>query len=96
MWYGDFRQNSRNKTRPNTPVESKERARTGMPTSLVLSDMGLCTVIGKTDRDASGYKIEPSVLSTMHRLRTWDFRTQIHPFSFLDSLAVAEIYKSYM
>src|SRR5215469_4347504 len=54
---------------------SNERARTGMPTSLASSDMGLSTVIGNTTRDASGNKIEPSVLSTMHRLRTWDFRT---------------------
>ena len=26
---------------------------------------------------ASGYEIKPSMLSTMHRLRTWDFRTQV-------------------
>ncbi|HET8685531.1 MAG TPA: hypothetical protein VFM18_02565, partial [Methanosarcina sp.] len=25
-----------------------------------------------------GYKIEPSMLSTMHRLRKWDFRTQVN------------------
>jgi transcription initiation factor TFIIB len=63
----------------DNPAEGiKERARTGMPTSLAFSDMGLSTVIGKTDRDASGYKIEQSVLSTMDRLRTWDFRTQVH------------------
>ena len=60
---------------------SNERARTGMPTSLAFSDMGLSTVIGKTDKDASGYKIEPSVLCTMHRLRTWDFRTQVRTSS---------------
>jgi hypothetical protein len=28
--------------------------------------MGLSTVIGKSNRDASGNKIEPSVLSTMN------------------------------
>jgi transcription initiation factor TFIIB len=49
-----------------TAEEPKERTRTGMPTS----DMGLSTVIGKTNKDASGYKIEQSMLSTMHRLRT--------------------------
>src|SRR5215831_10720676 len=63
---------------PNTTELSKNRARTGMPNSLTSADMGLSTVIGKSDRDASGNKIEPSVLSTMHRLRTWDFRTQVH------------------
>jgi transcription initiation factor TFIIIB Brf1 subunit/transcription initiation factor TFIIB len=40
---------------PNTAEKSKERARTGMPTSLAFSDMGLSTVIGKINRDASGY-----------------------------------------
>jgi len=62
----------------NTTEESKKRVRTGMPTSLARSDMGLSTVIGKTDKDASGSKIEPSMCSTMHRLRTWDFRTQVY------------------
>jgi transcription initiation factor TFIIB len=57
---------------------AKDRIRTGMPTSLARSDMGLSTVIARTDKDASGYKIEPSMLSRMHRLRTWDFRTQVH------------------
>jgi transcription initiation factor TFIIB len=58
--------------------QSKDKMRTGIPTSLAQADMGLSTVIGKSNRDASGNKIEPSVLSTMHRLRTWDFRTQVH------------------
>jgi transcription initiation factor TFIIB len=40
-------------------AEAKERERTGMPPSLAHSYMGLSTVIGKTDKDASGYKIEP-------------------------------------
>ena len=61
----------------NSAEVSNERSGRGMPTSLAFSDMRLSTVIGNTDRDASGYKIEPSVLSTMHRLRTWDFRTQV-------------------
>jgi transcription initiation factor TFIIB len=65
-------------TFPNTTEVSKKRARTGMPNSLASADMGLSTVIGKSNRDASGNKIESSVLSTMYRLRTWDFRTQVH------------------
>ncbi|MGA9153423.1 MAG: TFIIB-type zinc ribbon-containing protein, partial [Candidatus Nitrosopolaris sp.] len=55
-----------------------EKARTGTPSSLARHDMGLFTVIGKTDRDASGGKLDPTVRSTMQRLRTWDFRTKIH------------------
>src|SRR5205807_8446722 len=35
-------------------------------------------VIGKENVDATKNKIEPSILSAMHRLRTWDFRTQVH------------------
>jgi transcription initiation factor TFIIB len=54
------------------------RARTGPPTSLASHDMGLATIVGKNDRDASGTKIDPSIRSTMQRLRTWDFRLQLH------------------
>jgi transcription initiation factor TFIIB len=53
----------------------KDRRRTGMPTSLAQADMGLSTVIS-SHKDAGGYEIEPSMASTMHRLRTWHFRTQ--------------------
>src|SRR5919197_5135592 len=53
------------------------RARTGAPTSLAGHDMGLATIIGKEDRDASGQKIDSSINSTMQRLRAWDFRVQL-------------------
>ena len=43
--------------------------------------MGLVTVIGKTNRDASGQKMDESMRSTMQRLRTWDSRIQIHSSS---------------
>ncbi len=58
--------------------ESEDRTRTGPPSSLSRHDMGLSTVIGKENVDATKNKIEPSMLSTLHRLRTWDFRTQVH------------------
>jgi transcription initiation factor TFIIB len=54
------------------------RSRVGMSTSLARHDMGLSTIIGRTDRDASGQKIDGPMLSTMERLRTWDLRSQIH------------------
>ncbi|MFL6319774.1 MAG: transcription initiation factor IIB family protein [Nitrososphaeraceae archaeon] len=53
------------------------RSRVGMSTSLARHDMGLSTIIGRTDRDASGQKIDAQMRSTMDRLRTWDYRTQI-------------------
>src|SRR5919199_782096 len=56
---------------------STSRSRVGMSTSLARHDMGLSTIIGKTDRDASGQKIDAAMRSTMDRLRVWDYRTQI-------------------
>ncbi|MFL6344045.1 MAG: transcription initiation factor IIB family protein [Nitrososphaeraceae archaeon] len=53
------------------------RSRVGMSTSLARHDMGLSTIIGRTDRDASGQKIDAAMRTTMDRLRTWDYRTQI-------------------
>ena len=57
---------------------SNSRSRVGMSTSLARHDMGLSTIIGRTDRDASGQKINAAMRSTMDRLRVWDYRTQIH------------------
>jgi transcription initiation factor TFIIB len=57
---------------------NETRARTGAPTSLASHDMGLATIVGKSDRDASGTKIDPSISSTMQRLRTWDFRLKLN------------------
>src|SRR5919202_4859075 len=62
----------------NFGSENNDRARTGPPTSLAQHDMGLNTVIGKTNKDSSGHNIDPSMHSTMQRLRTWDFRSQAH------------------
>jgi transcription initiation factor TFIIB len=57
---------------------SADRSRIGMSTSLARHDMGLSTIIGRTDRDASGQKIDAAMRSTMERLKTWDLRTQTH------------------
>jgi transcription initiation factor TFIIB len=57
-------------------VNDRRRNRTGIPTSLARHDKGLSTIIGRTDRDASGHTLDAAVRSTMNRLRTWDFRTQ--------------------
>ena len=55
--------------------EGYGKSRTGMPTSLARHDKGLTTIIGRTDRDASGNKIDASIRSKMERLKTWDFRS---------------------
>ena len=54
------------------------RSRTGMPTSLARHDKGLATIIGRTNKDASGQVLDAAMRTTMERLRTWDFRTQAH------------------
>jgi transcription initiation factor TFIIB len=40
--------------------------------------MGLATVIGRENKDSSGHQLEPSVNASIKRLRTWDFRSQVH------------------
>ncbi|MFL6329771.1 MAG: transcription initiation factor IIB family protein [Nitrososphaeraceae archaeon] len=63
-------------------VEINNRhSRTGTPTSLARYDMGLSTVIGRTDRDASGKKIDVIMHTTMQRLRKWDSRAHIRTSS---------------
>ncbi len=59
-------------------VEGYGKSRTGMPTSLARHDKGLATIIGRTDRDASGNKIDASIRSKMERLKVWDFRSHSH------------------
>jgi transcription initiation factor TFIIB len=62
----------------NFGPENNDRVRTGSPVSLAKHDMGLNTVIGNNNKDSSGQNIEPSMHSTMRRLRTYDFRSQVH------------------
>ncbi|MEM3437714.1 MAG: transcription initiation factor IIB [Nitrososphaerales archaeon] len=76
--------------------EKEDRSRTGIPSSLAMHDMGLATIIGSKDIDASGKSISAFMKSTIERLRTWDSRSQVHEpadrnlrqaFSELDRLA---------
>nr|MDQ4012636.1 transcription initiation factor IIB [Thermoproteota archaeon] len=41
-------------------------------------DMGLSTIIGRTDRDYTGNRIATSIKPTIDRLRILDYRTQIY------------------
>jgi transcription initiation factor TFIIB len=52
------------------------KARTGAGTSLTMHDMGLSTVIGAANKDATGKPLSASVKSSIERLRTWDSRSQ--------------------
>ena len=46
--------------------------------SLARHDRGLTTVIGRSDKDASGQKIDNSIRSTFERLRRWDSRIPVN------------------
>jgi transcription initiation factor TFIIB len=54
------------------------RARVGSSTNIARHDMGLSTIIGSENKDASGKSLNSSMKSTLERLRTWDRRTQVH------------------
>ncbi len=51
-----------------------DRTRTGSPTSITYKDMGLSTMVGRSNRDASGKPFASPMRSTMERLRKWDNR----------------------
>ena len=53
-------------------------ARTGAPSSLLMHDMGLSTVINPINKDATGKPLSTSMKSTIERLRNWDSRSQSH------------------
>lgn len=58
--------------------DDSDRSRVGAGTSLTMHDMGLSTVIGSQDKDATGKPLSASMKSSIVRLRTWDSRTQAH------------------
>ena len=61
-----------------TLEETNNRIRTGSPASLARYDMGLATIIGKSDRDASGRPLDAAMCARMQSLRIWDSRTRFH------------------
>src|ERR671923_361825 len=79
--FSDRAQESRGEWRTFGSGRNSERVRVGSPLSLTQHDMGLATIIGKSNKDSSGQKLDPSMNLTMQRLRTWDFRTQMHTSS---------------
>jgi len=52
-----------------------DRARAGAPTSITYRDMGLSTVIGRSNRDASGRSFSSPMRGAIDRLRKWDRRS---------------------
>ncbi len=59
-----------------TLEDYNNNTRTGMASTLSIHDKGLSTVIGNTDKDATGRIISSYMKSTFNRLRTWDSRSK--------------------
>ena len=58
--------------------EKDEKSRAGLPTSVAMHDMGLATIIGGENKDASGRTLSGAMRSSVERMRTWDRRSQVH------------------
>ena len=56
--------------------DQNDRARVGAGTSLTMHDMGLSTIIGVANKDATGKPLSSSMKNSIQRLRTWDSRSQ--------------------
>jgi transcription initiation factor TFIIB len=57
--------------------ERDDKSRVGIPTSLAIHDMGLATMIGVSNKDATGKPLSAKARHEMKRLRTWDSRSQM-------------------
>ena len=55
--------------------KGEDKARAGSPTSITYRDMGLSTMIGRSNRDASGRSFDTPMRNTIDRLRKWDHRS---------------------
>ncbi len=55
--------------------KGEDRARAGAPTSITYRDMGLSTMIGRSNRDASGRAFDSPMRNSIDRLRKWDNRS---------------------
>jgi len=58
-----------------------DRSRVGAGTSITMHDMGLSTIIGVQNKDATGKPLGSSMKKSIERLRTWDSRSQAHSSS---------------
>lgn len=55
----------------------KDKSRVGSATSLAIHDMGLSTIIGKSNKDSTGTPLSTTAKKSFDRLRTWDGRSQV-------------------
>ena len=64
-----------------TDATCDRRRHTGVPNSLARHDMGLSTIIGRPNKDASGHILGAAMRSRMVRLRRWDYRIKTSTFN---------------
>ena len=68
---------------PESSAQSGEdymaKSRTGRKSTLAFNDMGLSTVIQKTDKDATGKNLTGEMKKTFYRLRMWDKNSKAMP-----------------
>ena len=55
-----------------------DKSRVGSGTSITMHDMGLSTVIGSVNKDATGKPLSSTMKKSIERLRTWDSRSQVN------------------
>ena len=56
--------------------DGTDKSRVGASSSITMHDMGLSTVIGSANKDATGKPLSSSMKKSIDRLRTWDSRSQ--------------------
>ena len=57
--------------------DSGDKSRVGSGTSITIHDMGLSTMIGSTNKDATGKPLSSTMKKSIDRLRTWNTRSQV-------------------
>jgi len=61
--------------------DGPDRSRVGSGTSITMHDMGLSTIIGPQNKDATGKPLDTNMRKSIERLRTWDNRSQAYSSS---------------
>ena len=61
--------------------DGPDRSRVGSGTSITMHDMGLSTIIGPQNKDATGKPLDTNMKKSIERLRTWDNRSQAYSSS---------------
>ena len=61
--------------------DGNDKSRVGSGTSITIHDMGLSTMIGSTNKDATGKPLSSTMKKSIDRLRTWNTRSQVNTSS---------------